>query len=53
MIDPATETATTYTSAKRGKAIPADGELTGGKVLPGFVLKLSDLFAATKRPPKK
>ena len=53
IIDPATETATVYTSAKRGKAIPADGELTGGKVLPGFVLKLSDLFAATKRPAKK
>ncbi len=53
IIDPATETATAYTSAKRSKAIPADGELTGGKVLPGFVLKLSDLFAATKRPPMK
>jgi len=53
IIDPATETATVYTSAKRGKAVPADGELTGGKVLPGFVLKLSDLFAATKRPKKK
>lgn len=53
IIDPATETATVYTSAKRGKAIPADGELTGGKVLPGFALKLADLFAATKRPAKK
>jgi Uma2 family endonuclease len=53
IIDPATETATAYTSAKRGKAIPVDGELTGGKVLPGFTLKLSDLFAATKRPAKK
>jgi len=53
VIDPATETATAHTSAKRGRAIPADGELTGGKVLPGFALKLSDLFAATKRPPKK
>jgi len=42
-----------HTSANRGKAIPTDGELTGGKVLPGFALKLSDLFAATKRPPKK
>ena len=53
VIDPATETATAYTSAKRPKAIPADGELTGGKVLPGFTLKLADLFAATKRPVKK
>jgi len=53
IIDPATEAVTVYTSANRGKAIPADGELTGGKVLPGFVLKLSDLFATTKRPPKK
>ena len=53
IIDPATETATVYTSAKRSKAVPADGELTGGKVLPGFALKLCDLFAATKRPAKK
>lgn len=53
IIDPTTETATVYTSAKRGKAIPAEGELTGGKVLPGFALKLADLFAATKRPAKK
>ncbi len=28
-------------------------ELADGKVLPGFVLELADLFAASKRPPKK
>ena len=53
VIDPATKSAKVYTSAKRFKALDASGTLDGGKVLPGFKLRLADLFAATKRRKKK
>jgi Uma2 family endonuclease len=44
-IDPRARTAEAYTSPARRKAIGSDGSLDGGKVLPGFSLKLKDLFA--------
>ena len=53
VIDPPTETAKVYTSAKKFKELDATGTLDGGKVLPGFALALADLFAATKRKKKK
>lgn len=53
VIDPPTETAKVYTSAKKFKELDATGTLDGGKVLPGFTLALADLFAATKRKKKK
>lgn len=53
VIDPATNTAKVYTSARRFKELDASGTLDGGKVLPGFKLPLTDLFAATRRRKKK
>jgi Uma2 family endonuclease len=53
IIDPHTKTAKAYTSAKKFKEIDETGTLDGGKVLPGFTLALTDLFAATKRKKKK
>lgn len=53
LIDPQSETAKVYTSAKRSKQLDAAGTLDGGKVLPGFKLALADLFAATKPRKKK
>lgn len=53
LIDPATESAKAYTSAKRFRELDASGVLDGGKVLPGFKLPLADLFAATRRRKKK
>lgn len=43
-IYPGTETAIVYTSPEQSTNIPGDGELDGGAVLPGFSLKLADLF---------
>jgi Uma2 family endonuclease len=53
VIAPAAKTAKVYTSAKKFKELDETGTLDGGKVLPGFKLKLADLFASTKRRKKK
>jgi len=53
VIDPDTKTAKVYTSAKKFKELDKTGTLDGGKALPGFKLKLADLFASTKPPKKK
>ena len=58
MIDPEVRTAEEYTAPDAVTAIPADGELDGGDVLPGFALPLAELFAklpapAAKKPGKK
>lgn len=45
LIEPRARTAEAYTSPTRKKSIGIDGVLEGGKVLPGFSLKLKDLFA--------
>lgn len=47
-IDPATQTAQSYTSPDQGESVPEDGVLTGGDVLPGFELALRVLFAAAE-----
>jgi hypothetical protein len=53
VIDPVAKAAKVYTSAKRFKELDETGTLDGGKVLPGFKLKLADLFASTRRRKKK
>ena len=53
VIDPRSRTAKVYTSAKKFKELDESGTLDGGKVLPGFKLKLADLFASTKRRKRK
>jgi Uma2 family endonuclease len=57
IINPETRTAEVYTAPDKVTAIPADGTLDGGDVLPGFTLPLTTLFAkfgppATKAKPK-
>lgn len=44
-IDPRRRVVTVYESAKIGKRLTGRDTLTGGEVMPGFKLKLSELFA--------
>jgi len=46
MIEPATRTADIYTSVESVVHLDPDGVIDGGDVLPGFSLRLSELFAA-------
>jgi Uma2 family endonuclease len=48
-IDPKSRTAEVFKSAHNPIPIPTDGTLKGGDVLPGFELRLSDLFAAADK----
>jgi Uma2 family endonuclease len=48
-IDPRTRTATVYTSPTDATPLGAADNLTGGTVLPGFVLPLAQLFAELDR----
>lgn len=52
VIDPPTESAAVYSRGKKPKRVGPGDVLDGGKVLPGFRLPLSDLFAAVKRRKK-
>ena len=57
-IDPRKRTANAYTAPDAVTAIPTDGALDGGDVLPGFSLPLAQLFAdlpanAAKKPTKR
>lgn len=53
IIDPATKTASVYSSRRRVKHLGIDGEIDGGKVLPGFKLPLTDMFACPAAPSEK
>lgn len=53
VIDPAKKAATVYTSPTKFKELDESGVLEGGRVLPGFRLPLTDVFAAGKRKRKK
>ena len=53
VIDPDSRTAAVYTSRSRRREVAGDGELTGGKVLPGFRVSLRDLFGALRRKKRK
>jgi Uma2 family endonuclease len=48
-IDPRTRTATVYTSRTDGTTIDVDGQLEGQDVLPGFSLRLGELFERADR----
>ena len=45
LINPETRTANAYTAPDAVTAVPTDGSLDGGDVLPGFSLPLAQLFA--------
>jgi Uma2 family endonuclease len=47
-IDPEAETAWVYTSAEKFTTIAGDGVLSGGDVLPGFAIRLSEVFSRAK-----
>ncbi len=53
VIDLPTRSARIYTSPRRSKAVEPTGVIDGGKVLPGFKLPMSELFAVTRRREKK
>ena len=53
VIDPELRTATIYTSRNRRREVTLEGELTGGKVLPGFRVAMRDLFGALRRKKRK
>ncbi len=50
IIDPQSRSARIYHAPDEFTAVDATGSLTGGEVLPGFELKLQDLFAELDRP---
>jgi Uma2 family endonuclease len=53
IIDPDKRTAEVYTAPDKVVALPPDGTLDGGIVLPGFALPLATLFTRLGPPAKK
>ncbi len=49
LIDPETGTAEVYTAPDELTAVAADGTLDGRAVLPGFQVRLQDLFVQAGR----
>jgi Uma2 family endonuclease len=52
LIDPKKRTARVFSTVEKSTLIRADQSLDGGTVLPGFVLRLSDLLDRGRRPRK-
>ena len=50
LIDPRMRTARLFSTVEKSTLVRADQELSGGEVLPGFVLRLSDLLDRGRRP---
>jgi Uma2 family endonuclease len=50
LIDPKKRTARVFSTGEKSVLLRADQELEGGDVLPGFVLRLSDLLDRGRRP---
>jgi Uma2 family endonuclease len=53
VIDPRKRTADVYTAPDVKTAVPADGSLEGGEVLPGFSLPLAEVFETLPAPDAK
>ena len=53
IIDPEKRTAEVYTAPDKVTAVPTDGTLDGGEVLPGFTLPLATLFVKFGPPASK
>jgi Uma2 family endonuclease len=49
LIDPATRTATVFTALDQAAVLSEDDTLDGGDVLPGFALRLRDVFSELDR----
>jgi Uma2 family endonuclease len=50
LIDPKKRTARVFSVPERSVLIRADQTLDGGEVLPGFVIRLTDLLDRGRRP---
>lgn len=50
LVDPDSRSATAFTGPEHAVEVPPDGELDGGRVLPGFRLRLRDVFALIEEP---
>ena len=50
LIDPKKRTARVFSTVEKSTLVRADQMLDGGDVLPGFVLRLSDLLDRGRRP---
>ena len=50
-VEPRKQTARTYTTEDQFNEIDENGSLSGGDILPGFKLSLSELFALARAPP--
>jgi Uma2 family endonuclease len=50
LIDPKKRTARVYSTIEKPTLVRADAVLDGGDILPGFVIKLSDLLDRGRRP---
>ena len=50
LIDPKKRTARVYSNVEKSVLVRADQALDGGDVLPGFVIRLSDLLDRGRRP---
>lgn len=53
LIEPKTQSAKVYTSPTKMRRVAKDQALEGGRVLPGFVLPLRELFARANRRNRK
>jgi Uma2 family endonuclease len=53
IVDPNKRTVQVYTAPEDSTTLTEADTLTGGDVLPGFTLKLVDLFARVPKPPAK
>lgn len=53
IVDPNKRTVNVYTAPDDFETLGESDTLTGGDVLPGFTLKLADLFARVPKPPAK
>jgi Uma2 family endonuclease len=54
LVDPASRTVRVYTNPEQWTVVTEDRQLDGGKVLPGFILNLSELFAdLAPSPPRR
>ena len=49
MIDPQTRSADVYTELENPRHVESDGALDGANVLPGFELRLNELFSAADK----
>ena len=50
LIDPRKRTARVFSTVEKSVLVRADQALDGGAVLPGFILRLSDLLDRGRRP---